>query len=232
MHALWPRESGTARRGDRRGHFVAPSANEDVASAADPTGDSPEAAPPAGGRPEPRTPAPRLTRVDETSAGGLVLDHSGEVPRAALIARHDLGGVLSVSGHPTWGFLNIRDANGYSAFEIKTLFLQEVFARGILTNYGGTVHQLNLPAPPTGNFPNRFIQGLFVEPNHLLACEEGLAPRYLRLGDAAAGSGGRSVRRVGSARRRCRDRPARRDRSGRRQQHRPRQVRLPASACR
>jgi photosystem II stability/assembly factor-like uncharacterized protein len=28
------------------------------------------------------------------------------------------------------------------------------------------VHQLNLPAPPAGNFPNRFIQGLFVEPNH------------------------------------------------------------------
>jgi len=40
------------------------------------------------------------------------------------------------------------------------------FARGILTNYGGTVHQLNPPAPPTGNVPNRFIQGLYVEPNH------------------------------------------------------------------
>src|SRR6266542_573867 len=37
------------------------------------------------------------------------------------------------------------------------------FARGILTNYGGTVHQLSLPAPA---FPNRFIQGLVVEPNH------------------------------------------------------------------
>ena len=28
---------------------------------------------------------------------------------------------------------------------------------------------------------------VFVEPNHLLACEEGLAPRYVRLGDEAAG---------------------------------------------
>ena len=55
---------------------------------------SPRPAPPAGGRPEPRTPAPRLTRVDETSAGGLVLDRSGEVPRAALIARHDKRGRL------------------------------------------------------------------------------------------------------------------------------------------
>jgi hypothetical protein len=40
------------------------------------------------------------------------------------------------------------------------------FARGILTNFGGTVHQLTVPVPPTGNFPNRFIQGLYVEPNH------------------------------------------------------------------
>jgi hypothetical protein len=36
------------------------------------------------------------------------------------------------------------------------------FARGILTNYGGAVHQLSLPA----DFPNRFIQGLVVERNH------------------------------------------------------------------
>jgi hypothetical protein len=40
------------------------------------------------------------------------------------------------------------------------------FNRGILTNFGGTVHQLNLPAPPNGNVPLRFIQGLYVEPNH------------------------------------------------------------------
>ena len=38
--------------------------------------------------------------------------------------------------------------------------------RGILTNFGGTVHQLDLPAPPNGNVPLRFIQGLYVEPNH------------------------------------------------------------------
>jgi ADP-ribose pyrophosphatase YjhB (NUDIX family) len=32
--------------------------------------------------------------VEETSAGGLVVDRSGEVPRAALIARHDRRGRL------------------------------------------------------------------------------------------------------------------------------------------
>ena len=55
---------------------------------------SPRPAPPAGGRPEPRAPSPRLTRVDETSAGGLVVDRTGTVPRAALIARHDKRGRL------------------------------------------------------------------------------------------------------------------------------------------
>jgi ADP-ribose pyrophosphatase YjhB (NUDIX family) len=42
----------------------------------------------------PRTPPPRLARVDETSAGGLVVDRRGGVPRAALIARHDRRGRL------------------------------------------------------------------------------------------------------------------------------------------
>jgi ADP-ribose pyrophosphatase YjhB (NUDIX family) len=55
---------------------------------------SPRPAPPAGGRPATRTAAPRLVRVDETSAGGLVVDRSGAVPRAALIARHDRRGRL------------------------------------------------------------------------------------------------------------------------------------------
>jgi len=55
---------------------------------------SPRPAPPAGGRPQPRAPSPRLTRVDETSAGGLVVDRTGETARAALIARHDKRGRL------------------------------------------------------------------------------------------------------------------------------------------
>lgn len=52
---------------------------------------------------------------------------------AAVIRDNNLGDVITVSGHPSWGFLNIRDAGGYTSFEIKTLFLQETFARGVLT---------------------------------------------------------------------------------------------------
>ena len=64
------------------------------------------------------------------------------------------------------------------------------FARGILTNFGGTVHQLDLPAPPTGSFPNRFIQGLYVEPGHpehVYAVFNGFSRRWT--GTFSAGEG-------------------------------------------
>jgi glutamate-1-semialdehyde 2,1-aminomutase len=44
-----------------------------------------------------------------------------------------LGDVFSVSGHPSWSFLNIRDSRGCTAFEIKTLWMQEILQRGILS---------------------------------------------------------------------------------------------------
>ena len=40
---------------------------------------------------------------------------------------------LSVAGNPTWSFFMMKDAGAYSQWQIKTLFLQEMFARGILT---------------------------------------------------------------------------------------------------
>jgi glutamate-1-semialdehyde 2,1-aminomutase len=50
-----------------------------------------------------------------------------------LIEAHGLGDLFSVSGHPTWSFLNFKEARGATAFEIKTLWLQEIFERGILS---------------------------------------------------------------------------------------------------
>ncbi|MBI5328831.1 MAG: aminotransferase class III-fold pyridoxal phosphate-dependent enzyme [Deltaproteobacteria bacterium] len=50
-----------------------------------------------------------------------------------LIEKHALGNILSVSGKACWSFLIFKDTNIYSQWELKTLFLQEVFARGILT---------------------------------------------------------------------------------------------------
>jgi len=48
------------------------------------------------------------------------------------IARYGLNGILAISGHPSWSFLNIQDAAAYKSWQIKSLFLQEMFARGIL----------------------------------------------------------------------------------------------------
>src|SRR5260370_10778523 len=60
--------------------------------------------------------------------GQAALDGTAKLLREAGLAQF-----IAVSGHPSWGFLTFADAGGYSSFEIKTLFLQEMFARGILT---------------------------------------------------------------------------------------------------
>lgn len=49
-----------------------------------------------------------------------------------LIEKHTLGNILSVGGKACWSFLIFKDTDVYSQWELKTLFLQEVFARGIL----------------------------------------------------------------------------------------------------
>jgi glutamate-1-semialdehyde 2,1-aminomutase len=49
------------------------------------------------------------------------------------IERHGIGGFARISGHPSWTFLLFSDAPGATQFEIKTLFMQEVQARGILS---------------------------------------------------------------------------------------------------
>lgn len=49
------------------------------------------------------------------------------------IARHGVGDLLAVAGHPSWSFLLIKDTPTASQWQTKTLFLQEIFARGILS---------------------------------------------------------------------------------------------------
>ena len=52
---------------------------------------------------------------------------------ADRIGRHGVEGFCRVSGHPAWSFFHIADAPPYSAYELKSLYLQEMFARGLLT---------------------------------------------------------------------------------------------------
>jgi glutamate-1-semialdehyde aminotransferase len=52
---------------------------------------------------------------------------------ARIIGASGLDGVIGVSGHPTWSFLQFREKPPFSNWEIKTLFIQEVFRRGVYT---------------------------------------------------------------------------------------------------
>lgn len=48
------------------------------------------------------------------------------------IERHGVADLMSVAGHPSWSFLLLKDVPGCSQFHTKTLFMQEMFQRGIL----------------------------------------------------------------------------------------------------
>ncbi|SDN37020.1 aminotransferase class III-fold pyridoxal phosphate-dependent enzyme [Afipia sp. GAS231] len=50
-----------------------------------------------------------------------------------LIDKHGIGHFTSTSGDPTWSFLLFRDLEGTNAFEIKTLWMQEMMERGLLS---------------------------------------------------------------------------------------------------
>ncbi len=50
-----------------------------------------------------------------------------------LIARAEVEDVFGVVGKPCWSMLQIKDVAPYSSWQIKTLLLQEVLARGVLT---------------------------------------------------------------------------------------------------
>jgi glutamate-1-semialdehyde aminotransferase/spore coat polysaccharide biosynthesis protein SpsF (cytidylyltransferase family) len=49
------------------------------------------------------------------------------------ILNHGADDFMSVSGNPTWSFLILKDGEGYTQWQLKTLFMQEMLARGILT---------------------------------------------------------------------------------------------------
>jgi len=50
-----------------------------------------------------------------------------------LISELNLKQIISISGHPSWSFLLFKETSGFTSLEIKTLFIQEVFKRGIYT---------------------------------------------------------------------------------------------------
>lgn len=50
-----------------------------------------------------------------------------------LISKHGLGETISLSGHPVWTFLHFKDTPSESLWTVRTFFMQEMFASGILS---------------------------------------------------------------------------------------------------
>ena len=61
-------------------------------------------------------------------AGEALLNHL-----RSSIQKYDLGDYLSVSGHPSWSFLHFHGSDNFTLWDLKTLYLQEMFKRGIFT---------------------------------------------------------------------------------------------------
>jgi glutamate-1-semialdehyde aminotransferase len=49
------------------------------------------------------------------------------------LERHRLTHAIAICGKPSWSLMQFKDADGASGAEVKSLFLQELIARGILT---------------------------------------------------------------------------------------------------
>jgi len=76
-----------------------------------------------------------LTKIDRepvlehmATKGQVIIDGINK-----LIAFHRVEHIFSTDGHPSWSFLLINEKLHYPRYEILTLFLQEIFKRGIIT---------------------------------------------------------------------------------------------------
>lgn len=49
-----------------------------------------------------------------------------------LVEKHGIADLVEICGNPVWTFLKVKGTGGYSEWQLKTLMLQELFARGIL----------------------------------------------------------------------------------------------------
>jgi glutamate-1-semialdehyde 2,1-aminomutase len=58
-----------------------------------------------------------------------------------LIKQYELNEIVSISGHPTWKFINWHSTSEYSQAELKTYFLQEMFQAGVLVLNSHNVSQ-------------------------------------------------------------------------------------------
>ena len=76
-----------------------------------------------------------MTKLQQEQVVKTLWEQGGKIKKGVntLIKKYDLGNVLSITGKDCLSFLIFKDTDVYAQWELKTLFLQEVFARGVLT---------------------------------------------------------------------------------------------------
>jgi glutamate-1-semialdehyde 2,1-aminomutase len=76
-----------------------------------------------------------LTKLQQEPVIARVCAHGERIISElnSIIESHGLSDVFGVCGHPSWTFLMVADARGATSFEIKTLLMQELHQRGILS---------------------------------------------------------------------------------------------------
>ena len=76
-----------------------------------------------------------LNKLQSHSVINILIDQGQKIIDGVnrLVQKHKSQDFISISGHPTWSFIILKGSASYSQEQIKTLFLQEVFSRGILT---------------------------------------------------------------------------------------------------
>jgi len=52
---------------------------------------------------------------------------------SSIINSNNLNDVITITGHPSWSFIQFNNCSQYSSMELKTLFVQEVLKKGIYT---------------------------------------------------------------------------------------------------
>lgn len=61
------------------------------------------------------------------------------------ILENDLTDLVSLSGHPTWKFMNWKATGQYRIEELKTYFMQEIFQEGVLVLNSNNMSQAHTP---------------------------------------------------------------------------------------
>ena len=76
-----------------------------------------------------------IEKVKEHDVPGHIRKHGEAIIAGVreLAQECEVEDIVAISGPAAWSFLDFKEVNGVSSWELLTLFLQETLARGILT---------------------------------------------------------------------------------------------------